>query len=140
METQKIEDLKTIGHFQIRFTTSFDSAITDFITLKLLITKDLQDFIKKNVIVKGIEKSQYENGLEVIEFDRYKVRQFWFSCLTRNKELIFNKELIDKGETLYKFNNKDILQEKISYIKENFNLLVQNVFQFKDIDVTITYN
>ena len=137
---EKTKDIKKIGHFQIRFTTSFNKKESDDISLKVLITEDLRKFIKENVVISELVSAEYVNGGEYTQFERYKVRSFWFSCLTRNKEQIFHKDLIDKGKAEFCLKTKDSIEDAIHYFKENFNLLIKNVMKYNNIDITITYN
>ena len=125
------------GKYTMNFKTIFDRAHADFIILNISVSDDLRQMIKSTAISETTEYSILGVD-ETMELKRYKAKK-WIYCtlISKAKAALFDKILLDTGETQFRFASAIYLEDFIRGFKSELKILVQNVFKYSNIDVTV---
>lgn len=137
---------KTVGRYQIKFKSSFDEADENRVFLKIVVSDNLKELIKSVAVTDETTNHEYRSGYDDSDspvYDnliRYKVKTvIWNALYSRDREFLFEKSLVDNGETVIKFFSLDKRDEAQKNLKNAFKTLVQTVDRV-DVDETMTLN
>lgn len=129
-------DIKSIGPLKVQFKSVFNRTDSDLIFLKITLSEDLQKLIK-DCIVNDVTDDSYNDGECGRGFIRYKVRKWVLNSLGDGRQLMFGKELVDRGETVISFVKAQQVEYTISQFKDNVKKMVEVYFRYGTIDVSL---
>ena len=134
-------DKKVIGNYKAKFKTTFKKEESEFIFLNISISKDLQKLLKSIVVLEENKNFEYNSGEEYENYTRYLVKTWVYSSLySRNREFLFEKNLIDKNELSIKIAEVGKIDTLIADFKECFRRLIEVVLKYSKIDVSVNFN
>ena len=149
MKKQKIVQEKTIGTMKTRFITNFDEKDEDTISLKMQVSKDLKNLLRKACV--GTDKAEDlvsckhhlgDNDISNLyyNFQRPKVRRAVISSLySSDTSLLFCTDLLEKGKMEMKFLSLTKLENTISNLQSNIKRFIEVMLKYDDMDFTVSY-
>lgn len=127
---------KSDPDFSIRFNLTNDIEQDD-LSLHLVISDDLQQFLNM-CVVKKMDTVEYTISNEIKK--RYKVKSWLYNDLGSytERDLLFDKQLIDTKTTMVKVTSVVSLEREIQTLEQILKRLITNVYKLSTINTMIT--
>lgn len=121
------------GLYKSEFKTELDTDKSGYISLNIKITRDLQALMMSL----AINEVRYDILQSIKKFKRYKHQKFISgSVSSETRSVIFNKELLDTGETTLYTEDIGTAERTINTYKHGFQTLLASLLKINQSEET----
>jgi len=131
-----VDSKKRVGNYIMKFKTIKNEGQQD-ILLKVTFNRILIDIIKSVIVEGDLVDVKYYDGIINKDFKRNLVKSYVYSNLSDDRDLVFNKDLVNNGEVLLTFSSVGAFEGVIEHYKYNVKRMVEAINKC-DIDLTVT--
>ena len=146
METQtkqkdeiSIEEKKGFGNFKVKYKTKFDRKKEDYIILEIEYSNELHELVKKSISENVKDLVNIERNNTEKQLKRFRIKHWIFDSLFKSKEYLFEKSLVETGQTSIAFTDLDSIEKRISEINSNIKRLIEIMLKSERIDTTVNF-
>lgn len=141
------EKEKVIMGYKVKFKTEYDNvdANGEFLNLKVQISNDLKEVLRKCVITTGEVPTKigisYNDTGKTVDSVRYKIKSLISNSLESSaKDLIFAKVLIDTGELSLNLLDTDRALYTIEKIKTGIRKILEVTIGISNLSQEVIFN
>lgn len=129
--------------YRAKFNVIYNLEDENLLCLKITYLNGLKDLLKIGTIKKTTKEkffSCFSKGKDISkQKTRYKIKSWLINSVPtyRYKKMVFLKELIDKGETIVKLDNQELLDTLIYEMKNTIKFCTDSILRNREYEVCV---